>query len=82
VGDLSNISEAHGASIIRVEVCRMASCHVWHYVLNRNGGREERVRIGASSRPVGTVEWESCAHGSFKDPGMHQKSPRPTCKHV
>jgi hypothetical protein len=31
--------------------------------------------FGASSKPVRTVEWESCVDGPFKDQGNSSKNP-------
>lgn len=58
MGNVTDISEVHGASIFSVEVCRVV-------VLKRMGRREDRVGIGASSGPVGTVDEENFTGGPF-----------------
>jgi hypothetical protein len=55
VGNIAEIPEVHANSIFRVEVHRLVSyCVYKHSALKRNGGRGDRVGIGALSRPVGT----------------------------
>jgi hypothetical protein len=44
-------------------------------VFRRSCRKGVREGIGASSRPVGTVNWESCADGPFKDHGTAPKNP-------
>jgi hypothetical protein len=64
VGDFASVSEVHVASIFGVEVCRWVYCCVYTCIAVcfekklQNGGI---VGIGALPRPVGTVDWESCA---------------------
>jgi hypothetical protein len=43
-------------------------------VLKMNGGRGNKMGIGALASPGGTLDRESCADSPFKGPGMYQNS--------
>jgi hypothetical protein len=75
VGDVASVSEVRAASIFRVEVCMLVSFCVYITLCFRKR-KGDRVGIGASPRPVGTVDRERCADGPLKGPGMHRKSHR------
>jgi hypothetical protein len=73
VGNIPDVSEAHVASIFRVEVCKMCGFICIYKILFREATEWGlRENIGAPSGPIGIVE-EGKLCRPVKSPGMQQK---------